>query len=729
MFKHLSASLAIVLTAVCLKAQTHPEGNYANYPFPEFREVKPPAGYKPFYISQLSRHGSRFELGGDIDPYEYFHNLFTSAAKDGTLTAQGVAFLEDFESLYQEARGHSGQLTGNGRKDLRRIAGNLYRRFPEVFDGETRIEAISTGYTRTVQSLDTFCGVLDSLDSSLSVSVLPQSAAREALLCWDFSKPHFHHTDDEFIRSFATAPWAERYDSLLCAALEKDDIFARFFTRRPDGAGSKWFLKKLYSICACDIGRDPASTMLRDYLSEEELRAVWQALNYRYYNIFGQGALDGGRHWALMYPLLRDFLDKACADISSGNCNLRLRFAHDSQLNPLLVLMGEARFAEAAASDSDVDRCYDWGFAPMASNILFVFYRGKKGPVLVRVLLNDEDVSLPLKARKGVYYDWEELKAYLGARIEEAVSICKARTEFDVRPVWQFRFNQAFPGTEIHGSGLTQGMAIWDGMMFSLRDSGSCVVFDLSKDRPAGGFRLGSHSPDNHANVAFFGGQRYDPSDRFPLLYVSQAKKDRLLYVERILTDAQGMPTGSELVQTIRYKSSERTSGLFAADSSDPGLMYCYGNTVGNCLPGNRVKVSTFRVPAFDRSKPCVELTDEDALDCFYTDQIFAPDETAPHKAVLQGGTVTGGVLVLCTGSGREKHPSRFFFIDLKKRDGAGIPYRAASCEIQSSLPFEMEDIDVYDGKLYLSSFRTRYFNPVVSFDTDDFWITLRTCR
>ena len=719
----------LLLFAICLTAPMVPEGNYANYPFHEFKEVKAPAGYSPFYISHLSRHGSRFDVGGDIDPYEYFHELFKSSAEKGTLTPRGAAFFEDFEALYKEACGHSGEITENGKKDLRRIASNMYRRFPEVFGGDTRIEAMSTGYTRTVQSLDTFCSALESLDPSLSVGILPQSAARAALFCWDFSKPFYHHTDDEFIRNYSTAPWAARYDSLFCSALEKEDIYARFFTCRPEGANAKWFLKNLYGICACDLGRNPSSTMLRDYLSEAEIRGVWQALNYRYYNIFGQGTQDGGRHWALMYPLLRDFLDKASDDLSSGNCQLRLRFAHDSQINPLLTLMGDARFLTAAAGDAGVDDVYDWGFAPMASNLLFVFYRSRKGPVLVRVLLNDEDVVLPLKARKGVYYEWEELKDYLESRIDLAVGICKKRTEREVRPVWQFHFNQAFPGTETHGSGLTQGMAIRDGLMFSLRDSGSCVVFDLSKDRPAGKFRLGSYSPDNHANVAFFGGQRYDPSDRFPLLYVSQARKDRCLYVERLLTDARGEPVGSELVQIIRYKSSERTSGLFAADSANPGLMYCYGNTVGNCLPGNRVRVSTFRVPAFDKKHFNVELTDEDALDSFYTDQVFAPGGAAPHKAVLQGAAVTNGVLVLCTGSGREKHPSQLFFIDLKKRDGAGIPYRTASYDLQSSLPFEMEDMDVHDGKLYVSSFRTRYFNPVVSFNLDDFWITLRTCR
>jgi hypothetical protein len=54
----------------------------------------------------------------------------------------------------------------------------------------------------------------------------------------------------------------------------------------------------------------------------------------------------------------------------------------------------------------------------MASNIQIVFYRpttpnAKEEDVLVKFLLNEEEANVPdLKAVKGPYYKWTDVKAY-----------------------------------------------------------------------------------------------------------------------------------------------------------------------------------------------------------------------------------------------------------------------------------------------------------------------------
>ena len=47
----------------------------------------------------------------------------------------------------------------------------------------------------------------------------------------------------------------------------------------------------------------------------------------------------------------------------------------------------------------------------MAANIQFVFYRNASGNVLVKVLLNEEEASLPLKTA-GPYYQWTDFQDY-----------------------------------------------------------------------------------------------------------------------------------------------------------------------------------------------------------------------------------------------------------------------------------------------------------------------------
>ena len=55
----------------------------------------------------------------------------------------------------------------------------------------------------------------------------------------------------------------------------------------------------------------------------------------------------------------------------------------------------------------------------MASNLQFVFYRSKKNPdVLVRILENENDVTLPIESTSAPFYKWDDVRKYLNDRIE-----------------------------------------------------------------------------------------------------------------------------------------------------------------------------------------------------------------------------------------------------------------------------------------------------------------------
>ena len=48
---------------------------------------------------------------------------------------------------------------------------------------------------------------------------------------------------------------------------------------------------------------------------------------------------------------------------------------------------------------------------PMATNIQFILFR-KGNDVLVKVMHNEHEMHLPLKAVKGVFYKWNEFKDF-----------------------------------------------------------------------------------------------------------------------------------------------------------------------------------------------------------------------------------------------------------------------------------------------------------------------------
>ena len=53
-------------------------------------------------------------------------------------------------------------------------------------------------------------------------------------------------------------------------------------------------------------------------------------------------------------------------------------------------------------------------YCPFATNLQIVFYRNRKGLVLVKFLANEEETLIPeLKAYSGPYYRWDDVKGYV----------------------------------------------------------------------------------------------------------------------------------------------------------------------------------------------------------------------------------------------------------------------------------------------------------------------------
>lgn len=252
-----------------------------------------------------------------------------------------------------------------------------------------------------------------------------------------------------------------------------------------------------------------------------------------------------------------------------------------------------------------------------------------------------------------------------------------------------------------------QGAAVCGDLLFSLQDQGWCNVLDLRTGKPVSQFPLASQGRNNHANVAFFGSARYDSSDRFPLLYVSQCKSQpvteiglaetdslsRLLFVERIITDDQGIPGGSELVQIITFEPKQWNSRLWFADSRNPQDLWCYGNIVGNEKPGNRIVMQRFDFPEFSADRFLLELTEEDILEETYFDALMPEGHRGPQNAILQGAFLLDGVVFMPCGTGSEKHPNELFYAKL---DGSKYGW----FDYTDIMPVEPEDMDIWGDRI-----------------------------
>ena len=125
-------------------------GSFYVYDYKDAPALTPsPEGYKPFYISHFGRHGARY----CTSEYDALHGWLTKAAEAGCLTEEGRALYSRFEKYYQKVRYCRGNLTGIGKDQHRSIGMHMYQRFPQVFDGPTHVEAVSTESPRVIMSM------------------------------------------------------------------------------------------------------------------------------------------------------------------------------------------------------------------------------------------------------------------------------------------------------------------------------------------------------------------------------------------------------------------------------------------------------------------------------------------------------------------------------------------------------------------------------------------------
>lgn len=104
----------------------------------------------------------------------------------------------------------------------------------------------------------------------------------------------------------------------------------------------------------------------------------------------------------------------ACAEeaVAGGSVVADLRFGHGEGLMPLAALM---RLEGACGVESDPERWRtsgDFRITPMAGNIQLIFYRNAKGRVLVKFLLNEREVTVPVAGDTAPYYDWKAVRKY-----------------------------------------------------------------------------------------------------------------------------------------------------------------------------------------------------------------------------------------------------------------------------------------------------------------------------
>lgn len=372
------------------------------YPTNQPVPAQAPKGYKPFYVSHVGRHGSRFALGTTV--YEDLLAIWVKGHENGWLTPEGKELYEAYVQLYPSIARREGILTLKGQEQHRYIASQIYKNYPEVFKGETHASAVSTESHRVIVSMFSFLTELDNLDRDFTFDANYGQPFQSYLLPDVIDSDAERHGEAEV-----------KFNKFRDEVLDLDAMVGRWFTQ-PDS-----LLRNKYKFCfdlhtmvsTLDNLDTPVPAKLYELFTPEERYQLWRVNNYRDYQLCAGSPDTQNLRMKALRGLLDDFLVKADEDIASGAVQLRLRFAHDSTLMPLLSLMDVNGMGAVIENPYEVEQYWQSYNIPMACNFQLIFFKSKKSQdILIQPLLNGFQAKLPFPEAAPGFYSWEDFKAF-----------------------------------------------------------------------------------------------------------------------------------------------------------------------------------------------------------------------------------------------------------------------------------------------------------------------------
>ncbi|MBQ1647495.1 MAG: histidine-type phosphatase, partial [Bacteroidales bacterium] len=147
-------------------------------------------------------------------------------------------------------------------------------------------------------------------------------------------------------------------------------------------------------------------------MTPSEFETASKIYNAKQYFQHCGSAEQGEWRMHLMDPLVMDFVEKADAAVAGNNVAADLRFSHDVGMMPFFSLIGLAGYDARLRFEEVCDHWNATYMMPMATNLQLVFFRNRKGDVLVKVMFNEGESSIPALG-PGPYYSWPVLREYL----------------------------------------------------------------------------------------------------------------------------------------------------------------------------------------------------------------------------------------------------------------------------------------------------------------------------
>lgn len=388
--------------------------NYYNYPFPNKDQTPPPPGKRPFYISHYGRHGSRFldnRKGYDI-PYNYL----AKGDSAGVLTPLGKDVLNKMRTIIAGAEGYWGTLSNLGQIQHREIVRRMVERFPEVFEGNSVIDAHSTTVNRCIVSMAAAMTQFVAMNPKLAIKM---NASEHDMYYMNFQ-------DKQLRDSMMTVRATKAYNDYIRPIKRNPRLTRLLFTDTAyirKNVSDYWLPYYLLKTGLMQQNTTGRGGPIVDLFTPEEIYHYWQLENAWWYINYGPSLLNGGCQPYTQRNLLRRIIQDADSCIRMAKPGATLRYGHETVLLPLVCLMDINGYGFQTMDLNEVEPNGWWScnVFPMAANLQIIFYRENLDDkdILLKVLLNEIEVSLPFYTDYPPYYRWSDFREYYLKKLDK----------------------------------------------------------------------------------------------------------------------------------------------------------------------------------------------------------------------------------------------------------------------------------------------------------------------
>ncbi|MGI5454671.1 histidine-type phosphatase [Streptomyces sp. CA-249302] len=393
---------------------------------------KAPAGFTPVFTENVSRHGSRSAT--DSEDGDLVLALWNKARTADQLTRKGAEFGPKVQALLDAmAEVGYGDLSARGKQEIQDTATRMADRLPTLFKsiaaGGEKIDVVSSGQGRAVDSANLYAGALAKADPDLT-SLIGATRTDKDLLYFhkaaggaayrDYiandqrltatlksitDQPKTHKAAYSVLRRLFTADFVDQLssDDQVAAATAVYNLYAiapAMSEESPSGKG--WGMERYISHSDADwFG----------YLSDAE----------DFYEK-GPGFSDSDITYKMADVLLDDFFKQVEAKkAGTSTLGAELRFTHAEEIIPLAALMGLPGSTKAATAGVPYTYANNsWrgaDVAPLGSNIQWdVFKKGDQ--YLVRMLYNEKETAFKAGctpvSKGSKFYALDELEKCFG---------------------------------------------------------------------------------------------------------------------------------------------------------------------------------------------------------------------------------------------------------------------------------------------------------------------------